>query len=370
MAVGWRDLGLGKEGLDGGYAREESTSRAPEDRVRWKGQREWVERLAGRTAKGSSKEGDPARSAPRPVAGSRPEEGKGATALQGSVRRAFMADRLATVAIWALSLLALSVVFLILGLILWKGLGTALSPSFLFGRPRAMREGGGIWPMVISSFYLAALTLLMVIPLGVGAAIYMAEFAGEGRITRLVRFGADSLSTVPSVVFGIFGMVVFVIYLGLGYSLLAGALTLTLLNLPTVMRSTEEALGAVPGSYREAALALGCTRWEMVRKAVIPVAMPGITTGTLLAMGRIVGESAAVIYTVGLFVRDVPWSPFRPAAPMAANIWHLYTEGALVPDWLRVASGEAAFLLLTVLILNLMSRVAAMVARKKMGFKE
>ncbi|MGQ9475384.1 MAG: phosphate ABC transporter permease PstA [Actinomycetota bacterium] len=290
-------------------------------------------------------------------------------AAQGRVYRAFMADRLATVAIWALSLLALSVVFLILGLILWKGLGTALSPSFLFGRPRAMREGGGIWPMVISSFYLAALTLLMVIPLGVGAAIYMAEFAGEGRITRLVRFGADSLSAVPSVVFGIFGMVVFVIYLGLGYSLLAGALTLTLLNLPTVMRSTEEALRAVPGTYREAALALGCTSWETVTKAVIPVALPGITTGAIITVGRIVGESAAVIYTVGLFVRDMPWSPFRPAAPMAANIWHLYTEGALVPDWLRVASGEAAFLLLTVLFLNLVSRMAASAIRKIMGFR-
>lgn len=370
MAVGWREVEPGKKDLDGRSAREENTPRALEDRERWKGQWEGVERPAGRTAKGSSLEGAPTGSAPRLVADSRPEEGKGAIALQGRARGAFMADRLATVAIWAFSLLALSVVFLILGLILWKGLGTALSPSFLFGRPQAMREGGGIWPMVISSFYLAALTLLMVIPLGVGAAIYMAEFAEEGRIARLIRFGADSLSAVPSVVFGIFGMVVFVIYLGLGYSLLAGALTLTLLNLPTVMRSTEEALRGVSGTYREAALALGCTRWEMVRKAVIPVAMPGITTGAILAMGRIVGESAAVIYTVGLFVRDVPWSPFRPAAPMAANIWHLYTEGALVPDWLRVASGEAAFLLLTVLILNLLSRVVAIVARKKMGFKE
>jgi phosphate transport system permease protein len=284
-------------------------------------------------------------------------------------RTALSADRAATALIWVSAVTALLVLAFIIGTILWNGLGTALSPSFVFGRPQAMREGGGIWPMIVSSFYLALLTLLMVVPLGVGAAVYMAEFAREGRLTRLVRFGADALAAVPSVVFGIFGMVIFVIYLGLGYSLLAGALTLTLLNLPTVTRSSEEALLAVPRSYREAAFAMGCTRWETAKKVVLPAALPGITTGAVLCVGRIIGESAAVIYTVGLFVRKVPWSPFQPAAPMAANIWHMYTEGALVPDWLRVASGEAAFLLLAVLVLNLLARMSAGILRKKMGYR-
>ncbi len=278
------------------------------------------------------------------------------------------ADRAATVSIWSAALAALAILLFIIGAILWNGLGTALSPSFVFGKPQAMREGGGIWPMVVSSVYLSVLTLALVIPLGVGAAVYMAEFARAGRLARLVRFGADSLSAVPSVVFGVFGMVVFVIYLGLGYSLLAGALTLTLLNLPTVARASEEAIRAVPQSYREAALSMGCTRWEMVKKVVLPVAQPGITTGAVLTVGRIVGESAAVIYTVGLFVRKVPWSPFAPAAPMAANIWHMYTEGALVPDWFRVASGEAAFLLLSVLALNMAARMLAAFLRRKMGY--
>lgn len=284
-------------------------------------------------------------------------------------RAALAADRAATTLVWVSAVTALLVLAFIIGTILWNGLGTALSPSFVFGKPQAMREGGGIWPMIVSSFYLALLTLLMVVPLGVGAAVYMAEFAREGHLTRLVRFGADSLSAVPSVVFGIFGMVIFVIYLGLGYSLLAGALTLTLLNLPTVMRSSEEALLAVPHSYREAAFAMGCTRWETAKKVVLPAALPGITTGTVLCVGRIIGESAAVIYTVGLFVRKVPWSPLNTAAPMAANIWHMYTEGALVPDWLRVASGEAAFLLLSVLVLNLLARMSAGILRKKMGYR-
>lgn len=286
------------------------------------------------------------------------------------LRRAVLWDRMATALVWGSAVTALAVLVFVLGTILWNGLGTALSPSFVFGKPQAMREGGGIGPMVVSSFYLAVLTLLMVLPIGVGAAVYLAEFAREGRLTRLIRFGADSLSAVPSVVFGIFGMVVFVIYLGLGYSLLAGALTLTLLNLPTVMRTSEESLRAVPRSYREAAAALGCTRWETVKKVVLPGALPGITTGAVLTAGRIVGESAAVIYTVGLFVRKVPWSPFKPAAPMAANIWHLYTEGALVPDWFRVASGEAAFLLLTVLFFNLLARAVAALLRRKMGYRD
>lgn len=306
--------------------------------------------------------GSPARS----TSGVR-REIQGASAVH---RRAVLADRLATLGIWALSILALSTVALVIGVILWEGLGTALSPSFVFGKPQAMREGGGVWPMVVSSFYLSLLTLSLVVPLGVGAAVYMSEFAGEGRLARLVRFGADSLSAVPSVVFGIFGMVVFVIRLGMGYSLLAGALTLTLLNLPTVMRSAEEAVRAVPRSYLEAALAMGCTKWEAMKKIVLPVALPGITTGAILTAGRIVGESAAVIYTVGLFVRKVPWSPFQPAAPMAANIWHMYTEGALVPDWFRVASGEAALLLLIVLALNLAARMTARAVRKRMGYRD
>ncbi len=282
-------------------------------------------------------------------------------------RKAYLLDRAATAATWTLALIGFGILAFIVFVILYRGIATALTPSFVFGKPQAMREGGGIWPMVVSSFYLALLSIAIVVPLGVGAAIYMAEFAKEGRLTRLVRFGADSLSTVPSVVFGIFGMVLFVIYFGLGYSLLAGALTLALLNMPTVMRTTEEAILAVPYSYREAAMGLGASRWETVKKIVLPSAMPGITTGIVLTMGRIVGESAAVIYTVGLFTRKVPVSPLQPAAPMAANIWHMYTEGALVSDWMRVANGEAAFLLLVVLALNLGARLIARFYQKRLG---
>lgn len=290
--------------------------------------------------------------------------------MRGRERRAAFYDRVATVVIWALALAGMGILLFIIGTILWRGAATAFQPGFIFGKPEAIKEGGGIGPMVVSSFYLAFLTVIIVLPVGIGAAVYMSEFATEGWATRAARFGADSLATVPSVIFGIFGMVLFVIYLGLGWSLLAGALTLALLNLPTVMRTTEEALKAVPPSYREASMSLGATRWETVKRVVLPSAMPGITTGAVLTMGRAIGESAVVIFTVGIFIGWIPRTPLSPAAPMAANIWHWYTEGALKPDAAAIANGEAALLLLVVLLLNLGARALARFYRKRLGTVE
>lgn len=280
--------------------------------------------------------------------------------------RAKATDRAATIVIWSLAMLGIMVLALIVLAILWKGIATALNPGFILGKPASFKEaGGGIWPMIVSSFYLAGLTIAMVLPIGIGAAIYMAEYAREGKTTRIVRFGADSLSTVPSIVFGIFGMVLFVIYFGLGYCLLAGAFTLMILNLPTVMRTTEEAIRAVPDSYREASMGLGATKWYTIKKVILPSAVPGITTGAVLTIGRVIGESAAVIYTVGLVCRSVPWSPFQPAAPMAANIYYLFSEGQIVPDWMRIASGEAAFLLVIVLAFTLFARFISWLYKRK-----
>lgn len=282
-------------------------------------------------------------------------------------RRAIFYDRLATVLIGVISLVSVVVVVFIVGTILKNGLITALDPAFFAGKPQAIRSGGGIGPMIASSFFLTILTLIIALPVGVGAGTYMAEYAKGGLLTRLLRFGADTLSTVPSIVFGIFGMVLFVIRFGLGYSLLAGALTLTLINLPTILRTTEEAIRSVPDTYREASLGLGASRFQTIKNLILPSAMSGITTGAILAIGRIVGESTALVYTVGIFVRSVPTSPLDPGAPMAANIWHMYTEGALVKDWLRVANGEAAFLLLLILALNLLARLVSWFYEKKLG---
>ncbi|MEJ5185644.1 MAG: phosphate ABC transporter permease PstA [Candidatus Geothermincolales bacterium] len=284
-----------------------------------------------------------------------------------AVARARRADRVAGFTFKVAAAACLVVLAFIVGMILARGLGTAVKPSFLLGKPRVMGEGGGIGPMVFSSLYLTLVTTLILTPLGVGAGLYLAEYSRGKRLVGLLRWASESLSSISSVVFGIFGMVFFVIYLRLGYSILAGALTLALMNLPTVMRVTEEAVRAVPASYREASLSLGASRWETTKRVVFPAALPGIITGVILTMGRVMGESAALVYTVGVIVRKPPFSPLQPGAPMAAHIWYLYTEGGIVPDWMRIASGEAAALLVLVLLMNLFARVIASKIRKKMG---
>jgi phosphate transport system permease protein len=277
------------------------------------------------------------------------------------------ADRLATVAFWLLGGITVSVLLAIVLQIFARGLLTALNPEFLLGKPEAMKEGGGILPMIVSSLYLTGLTLLIALPVSLGTAIYLAEYAREGKLTNVIRFCVDSLASLPSIVFGIFGMTLFVIFFGWGYSLLAGAFTCALLNLPTLMRSSEESVLSVPGTYREASFSLGATRWTTVRQVVLPSATPGILAGTMLSIGRIMGESAAIVYTAGLFVRTIPLNPMDTAAPLAGYIWYAQTE-ALIPDFRRVVDGSAGFLLLLVLLMNFLARrLARYYQRKKLA---
>ncbi len=192
----------------------------------------------------------------------------------------------------------------------------------------------------------------------------MAEFAKEGKVTNFIRFSLDSLGTLPSIVFGIFGMTLFVINFRWNICLLAGACTLALLNMPVLLRSTEEALRQVPRTYREASMSLGASRWTTVKQVVLPTAMPAVITGTILPIGRIMGESAAIIYTVGMFVRFLPVSPFDPAAPMAANIYYTQTE-SLIDNTREFISGEAALLLVLILLVNFGARRLAKYYSKK-----
>jgi len=268
------------------------------------------------------------------------------------------ADTVATAVLWALALACLALLGALIGYILVKGLAVVFDPKFILGKPQAMNAGGGILPFLLSSIYLALLTMVIIMPIGVGSAIYMAEFAGESRITRLVRFGADSLATVPSIVFGLFGLALFVVAFGMGPCLMAGALTLALLNLPAVMRTSEEALRAVPESYREASFGLGASRWQTIRKVVLPSAVPGITTGGILTIGRILGESAALVFTMPLFAAKAPTSLFSGGAAIAPNLWYTLTE-AITPDAQRIARGEAAALVILILALNLLARFLA-----------
>lgn len=186
----------------------------------------------------------------------------------------------------------------IFGFVFFKGAG-AVSWSFLTTVTSALKKTAGIAGNIVNTLYIVVLTLIVATPVGIGAAIYLNEYAHPGRLVDLVEFTTQTLSGIPSVIFGLFGMIFFGEVLGLGYSLLSGALTLTLMVLPLIVRNTQEALRTVPDSYRNGALGMGASKWYMIRTILLPSAMPGILTGVILAVGRIVGESAALLFTAG-----------------------------------------------------------------------
>lgn len=186
----------------------------------------------------------------------------------------------------------------IVGYVFVKGFRT-LSWNFLTTVTSTLKKTVGIAGNIVNTLYMVALTLLAATPVGVGAAIYLNEYAKPGGLVELIEFTTETLSGIPSVIFGLFGMVFFGEVLGLGYSLLSGALTLTLMVLPLIIRNTQEALRTVPDSYRDGALGMGASKWHMIRTILLPSAMPGVLTGVILAAGRIVGESAALLFTAG-----------------------------------------------------------------------
>lgn len=192
-------------------------------------------------------------------------------------------------------------VILLAGIIVYlfvKGL-PGIQWSFLTTVSSVLKGTDGIAGNIVNTLYITALTLLLAVPIGIGSAVWLNEYAGHSRYVRLIEFATETLAGMPSIVFGLFGMVFFGTTLGLGYSVLTGSLTLTLMILPLITRNTQEALRAVPDSYRNGAISMGAARWQMIRTILLPSAMPGIVTGVILAVGRIVGESAALMFTAG-----------------------------------------------------------------------
>ena len=188
-------------------------------------------------------------------------------------------------------------IFLI-GYIFYRGM-PGLSWQLISGQTSYIRNTVGILPNLLNTLYIILVAMAVVLPLGVGAAIYLTEYAASGRLVRIIEFAAETLTGIPSIIFGLVGMMLFVQKLGLQAGILAGSLTLVMMILPTIIRTTQESLKTVPQSYREGALALGAGKWHMVRTVVLPGAVDGIVTGCILAIGRIVGESAALLYTAG-----------------------------------------------------------------------
>jgi phosphate transport system permease protein len=209
---------------------------------------------------------------------------------------------------------------------------------------------GGIFPTIVGTLYLTVVALAIAAPFGVGAAIYLTEYAKRGRLTNVLRFGVESLAGVPSIIFGLFGFVAFVIFLGFGWSILSGGLTLALMILPTIIRTSEEAIKTVPRSYREGSLALGATQWQTIRKVVLPSALPGILTGLILGLGRAVGETAAVMLTAGSSL-GMPVSIMDPVRTMSIHLYVLAVEGLS----LEKAYATATVLIFVILLINLVA---------------
>jgi len=281
------------------------------------------------------------------------------------MRRNRLADQLATLFFWISGI----VILLILGAFLYRILRDGLphlSWKFLSGKPEEVIAGGGIGPQLFNSFYILFLSLLFSMPIGIGAGIYLALYAKKNAFTNLIRISVEALSSVPSIVFGLFGALLFVQWLGLKFSIMSGAATLALLNLPVLVRVTELALLAVPESYREASLALGSTRWQAIRHVMIPSALPGLLTGITLVAGRALGESAILLYTAGLSVsRHFPdFDPMAMGETLSVHIWYVQAA-ALVPDAKQIAQGSAAVLVLAVLLFNLAIAVPTRLWHKK-----
>jgi len=254
-------------------------------------------------------------------------------------------------------------ILLVVGLILWRA-APALSLEFLSASPSEGMRAGGILPAIVGTFWLTLGTAAVAVPFGVGAAIYLSEYAPEGRWTRVIRIAIINLAGIPSVVYGLFGLGLFVLFLGFGTSLLAGSLTLAIMTLPVIISTTEEALRAVPQSFRAVSISLGGTQWQTVRRIVLPQALPGILTGVILGLERAAGETAPILFTAAaFFLPRLPSSPFD--ATMALP-YHLFVISTQVPDMpIELQYGTAAVLLIFVLGMNLLATVIRSRARAR-----
>lgn len=285
-------------------------------------------------------------------------------------------DKIATGVLYAISGIIVAILASLILYILVRGL-PHVSWHFLTGKSSSYQAGGGIGIQLYNSFFLLVITLVISFPLSLGAGIYLSEYAKKGRLTNLVRTCIEILSSLPSVVVGLFGYLVFVVQFKYGFSIISGALALTVFNLPQMTRNIEDSLQHVHHTQREAGFALGLSRWETVIHVVVPEALPSIITGVVLASGRIFGEAAALIYTAGqsapaldwsnwnLFSVTSPISIFRQAETLAVHIWKVNSEGT-IPDSIEVSAGSAAVLLIFILIFNFGARKLGSYLHKKL----
>lgn len=290
--------------------------------------------------------------------------------------KAKTADKIATGVIYGIAASVAFVLIAMLAFILVRGL-PHLSWHFLTAAARSFEAGGGIGVQLFNSFYLLILALLISFPIALGAAIYLNEYAKPSLFITIVRTAIEVMSSLPSVVVGLFGFLIFVVKFHLGFSILSGAIALTIFNLPILTRSIETSLSQIPNLQREAGAALGLSRFETVIHVILPASVPSIVTGVVISAGRVFGEAAALIYTAGQsaptldftdwnpFNLASPLSPFRPAETLAVHIWKINSEG-IMPDLSAVSAGASAVLIIVVLLFNFSARRLGNLLYKKL----
>jgi phosphate transport system permease protein len=285
-------------------------------------------------------------------------------------------DRLATAVIWTISAALVLLLLWFVGYLLWRG-GRVIDWHFLTAGERINAPGSGIGAQIFNSAYFLVLAMAISLPLGVLSGIFMAEYLPPGRFATALQLSTEALASLPSIVVGLFGLLIFVQKAGWGYTLLGGALAVALLNVPVLARITDVALRSAPHELREASYGLGATKWQTVARVLLPASLPALVSGTILTAGRVFGEAAALIYTAGLTtpaLRFDNWNPFdphsflspmRPAETLAVHVWKLNSEG-LLPDRTRIADGSAAVLIAAALLFNLTARLLGRWVQRRM----
>ena len=317
---------------------------------------------------------DRASAQPAAAAGAAPEQARAGIDLDAHAHRIGAQDRLATGVLTAIAGLVLLLLAAIVAYILFRGLGKVFQPGFLVN-DSADKTLPGIATQLFVSFYMLIITLVISLPISLGAAIFFVEYAPDNWITSAASTAIETLSSLPSIVVGMFGSLFFVVVLGWGISIIAGALALTMFNIPILVRVIQQALADVPQSQRDAALAMGLTRWEATMNVLLPAAMPAIVTGVVISAGRVFGEAAALIFTSGSAAARInfaaaitsprsPWNIFRPAETLAVHIWKLKMEPTPGND--EIVWGTAAVLIICVLLFNVLARVAGQALARRL----
>lgn len=285
------------------------------------------------------------------------------------------ADRLATVVLYIIASGIILLLLSFVGYLLYQG-RERLNLHFIISSPVFMKEGGGIGPQLFNSLYIVFLSMIITVPIGLAAGVYLSEYSIPGKVTDIIRFCIEALASLPSIVIGLFGLLVFVSMTGWGYTLFSGALAVAVLNLPVITRISEDAIRNVPDTVKEASLAMGATHWQTIYKVIIPTALPALVTGLIMTSGRVFGEAAALLYTAGMSSPNLnfddwnpfhirsPLNPFRPAETLAVYIWKVNSEG-LAPDARQIADGASAILIIFVFIFNIVSRFLGRVLSTK-----